>query len=105
LRWANDKYKGTQAFRATLWHRKDKSPTRARRFGRPVRHREKKSRNSSTTLHSDGKRLCDNFWQAISQAARDRNAAIEKQAQRKNKCCTTLAAIHTGDVTKIRTRD
>jgi hypothetical protein len=25
LRWANDKYKGTQAFRATLWHRKDKS--------------------------------------------------------------------------------
>jgi len=50
------------------------------------------------------KHLCDNFWQTIFQAARDRNAAIEKQAQRKNQCCTTLAAFHAGDVTKIRTR-
>jgi hypothetical protein len=42
----------------------------------------------------DGKDLHDNSWQTISQAARDRNTAIEKQAQRKNQCCTTLAAIH-----------
>ena len=34
-------------------------------------------------LHKDGKRLCDNSWQTISQVARDRNIAIEKQAQRK----------------------
>jgi hypothetical protein len=55
-------------------------------------------------LHKDGKRLCDNSWQTISQVARDRNIAIEKQAQRKNQCCTTLAAIHAGYVTKIRPR-
>jgi predicted chitinase len=55
-------------------------------------------------LTRDRKHLCDNFWQTISQAARDRNAAIEKQAQRKNQYCTTLAAIHAGDVTKIRMR-
>jgi hypothetical protein len=57
-----------------------------------------------TQYRTSGKHLCDNSWQTISQAARDRNTAIEKQAQRKNQCCTTLAAIHTGDVTKIRTR-
>jgi len=57
-----------------------------------------------TQYLTSGKHLCDNSWQTNSQAARDRNTAIEKQAQRKNQCCTTLAAIHTGDVTKIRTR-
>src|SRR5690349_6702006 len=30
LRWANDKYKGTEAFRATLWHREDDNSAEAR---------------------------------------------------------------------------
>src|SRR6266705_6203008 len=107
LRWANDKYKGTRAFRATLWHREasgdDKS---AEASGVPVSwpRSGKKSRIPTQDLHKDGKRLCDNSWQTISQVARDRNIAIEKQAQRKNQCCTTLAAIHAGYMTKIRTR-
>src|ERR1051326_6074346 len=34
LRWANDKYKGTQAFRATLWHRdEEKLPNASGLFG------------------------------------------------------------------------
>jgi hypothetical protein len=64
-----------------------------RNLGTPTQH-----------LHKDGKQLACNSWQTIFQAARDRNTAIEKQAQRKNQCCTTLATINTGDVTKIRTR-
>jgi hypothetical protein len=78
-------------------------PKRERRVRMGIRQREESQRFLHNTLRG-WKHLCDNFWQTISQAARDRNAAIEKQAQEKNQCCTTLAAVHTSDVTKIRTR-
>jgi hypothetical protein len=68
------------------------------------RRRVKKSVDSRTTPAKMGNSLRDNSRQTIFQAARDRNTAIEKQAQRKKQCCTTVAAIHTGQVTKIRTR-
>jgi hypothetical protein len=94
LRWANDKYKGTLAFRATLWHREDDKSAEARAAClEGILHREE-IQGFPHTPHKDGKHLCGNSWQTISQAARDRNTAIEKQAQRKNQCCTTLAAIH-----------
>jgi len=87
-----------------LWHREDDKSAEARAAClEGILHREE-IQGFPHTPHKDGKHLCGNSWQTISQAARDRNTAIEKQAQRKNQCCTTLAAIHTGDVTKIRTR-
>jgi len=77
-----------------LWHREDDKSAEARAAClEGILHREE-IQGFPHTPHKDGKHLCGNSWQTISQAARDRNTAIEKQAQRKNQCCTTLAAIH-----------
>jgi hypothetical protein len=49
LRWANDKYKGTQAFRATLWHREDENLPGNQQLGWILAAREKKLSDSYTT--------------------------------------------------------
>ena len=107
LRWANDKYKGTRAFRATLWHREasgdDKSTEASGVPGSWPRQRRSPRFLPKTCTRTGNACVTILGRRSLKLHATEISLSRSKRKE-KNQCCTTLAAIHAGYVTKIRMR-